>query len=136
MRVVMSIGATGIVLSLAVLSAGAQSKRTDVRMNLRINAIPWGSWANPHFETHHFSVAGEGALGPVGDPVTPDDALRGRGATYVFLPATETRDTADLPEAPIAGSAKANAPPRIADAGASCQSGVTVGTGSGFCVIN
>ena len=136
MRAFMLIGATAIVLSSVAPSEAARSTPFDVRMNLHANAFPLGSWMNPQYETRPFSIASEGALGSIGNQITPDNALRANGATYVSLPALESRDTAAFPEAPITVTAEPKALPRVADAKAWCRSRVTVGTGVGFCLIN
>ena len=136
MRAFMLIGATAIVLSSVVPNAEARWIRSDGRMNLPANAIPRGSWVNPQYETLPFSLVSEGALGPIGYQITPDDALRGTGESYVSLPAPESRDTAVFPKVLINLSTKPEALPSIADAKAWCQSRVTVGTGMGFCVVN
>lgn len=136
MRVFMLIGATAIVLSSAALSAEARWTRSDGQMNLIVNAIPRGSWVDPRYKTRPFSVASEGALGPIGHQITPNDALRGTGARYVSLPAPESRDTAVFPETLITLTTKTKVVPKVADTKAWCQSRLTVGTGVGFCIIN
>ena len=79
MRTFMLIGATAIFLSSVVLNAEARWTRSHSRMNLPANAIPRGSWVNPQYGTLPFSLVSEGALGPIGHQITPDDALRGTG---------------------------------------------------------
>ena len=136
MRAFMLVGATAIVLLSAIPEADARATRSGARMNLRTNAVPQGSWASPRYETPPYSVAGEGDFNPIGRQVTPDDVLRGTSASYVSLPAPENRDTAVFPEALSTVTAKPEVSVRIVNAKAWCRSGITVGTGIGFCIIN
>lgn len=136
MRALMLIATTAIMLSSAVSGEEVEPMRPDAQINLRANAVPQGSWVNPHYETRPHSTVTTSALGRTDEQVTPDDALRGSGPSYVSLPAPESRDPGVVPEAVNAVTAKPEVPAKIVDAKAWCRSRVAIGTGAGFCIIN
>lgn len=70
------------------------------------------------------------------EQVTPEDALRGTGPSYVSLPALKSHDAAVVPEALNMVTAKPKVSMGIVDTKAWCRSRVTVATGVGFCIIN
>lgn len=127
MRVLILIGAAAVVLSSAAVGA---------EMTLHLNAVPRGSWVNPHYETYPQSIAGTVVLSHADDLVTPENALRGADQDYVFLPSLEIRDTAAGLGDPMTSTVRPEASARIPEGKTWCRSGVTAGKGVGFCLIN